>query len=347
MEIDWDWIFQRPQILAVKLDDYFKVEVLYRYSFNRKNLKSKNKKASNMKKYIQLPKQNQIPFFSTINYVIRNIYSIRINIKKYEYIWISHPNLFSLIPDKYNGKIIYDCMDQYEDMEPEATKFKVRIEEDKLIMRADLIFCSSNYLYNKLAKKRGGNSNIFLIRNGYLESENYFSVNDAHLKSNYTFAYIGTIAEWFDFDSIKRSVECFDNINYEIIGPAINTTKIVNVNYRGIIPHSKLYENIQNVDCLIMPFIVNETVLAVDPVKLYEYISYGKCIISVYYPEISRFEPLVYFYNNSEEYAKLIKELMETGFKPKYDKKIQRDFLTQNSWEYRVDTINEKILNNI
>lgn len=52
----------------------------------------------------------------------------------------------------------------------------------------------------------------------------------------------------------------------------------------------------RNMDCLIMPFILNDIISDVDPVKLYEYISMGKNIISVKYREVKRFEKFVYFY---------------------------------------------------
>ena len=96
---------------------------------------------------------------------------------------------------------------------------------------------------------------------------------------------------------------------------------------------------VKDIDCLIMPFIVNDVVEYVDPVKLYEYISWGKCIIASYYPEIDRFSDFVYFYHSYEEYADLIRKLCKNGFPAKYNESQQKEFLAENTWDFRMDGI--------
>lgn len=344
IEIDWDWIFQRPQILALQLNEYLNIDVLYRFSFNRKNLNTKNKRMKSMEKFIQLPKQQRFKILKRINQLLRYFYSLKIRMKKYDYIWISHPNLFDLIPKKYAGVVVYDCMDLYEDMEPTITKGYLMEKELILVENSDYIFCSSEYLFNKVISMRGNSNNVFILRNGYLSSSTIHEVDNNVIKSEYTLGYIGTLAEWFDYDLVEKSLKLFDNINYQLIGPYVKEYSIEGVNYQGVVPHDKLFSHIEKIDCLIMPFIINNTVLAVDPVKLYEYISFGKCIISVYYPEIARFEPLVYFYNTEEEYISLIDQLIKNGFKPKYDTKTQLNFLGKNSWEARVNVVKEILI---
>ena len=134
------------------------------------------------------------------------------------------------------------------------------------------------------------------------------------------------------------------DVYYHIIGPReVEAIENSNIVFEGTVEHAKLYEYIKDYDALIMPFIVNDIILSVDPVKLYEYISFGKCIISVYYPEIERFEPYVYFYKTQEEYDELINDLKEKGFPPKYSSEQQKRFLKENSWEYRYKAIKESI----
>ena len=97
-------------------------------------------------------------------------------------------------------------------------------------------------------------------------------------------------------------------------------------------------------DAPIMQFLVNDIILSVDPVKLYEYINLGKCVISVKYPEIERFEPFVYFYQSREEYIDLIERLSKNGFIPKYTEKQRTQFLEENSWDARYKTIKSKVM---
>ncbi len=87
-----------------------------------------------------------------------------------------------------------------------------------------------------------------------------------------------------------------------------------------------------------MPFKVNEAILAVDPVKLYEYIDFGKNILSIEYPEIERFKDFVYFYTDYESYIRQIDCLLNTA-SVKYTVEHSELFLNQNTWQCRATEI--------
>ena len=340
MHIDWDWIFQRPQILALELGKHFDVTVQYRFANNRKTVRKSKIRPPKQAIYFQLPK-NDLPIIKQINTLIRSIYKRKIIKGDYAYLWVCSPELFDAIPEGYQGRIIYDCMDRHVNMAKSERKEQVQKMESALIAKASQIFVSSQSLYEDI-KRVNPAKKVAAIRNGYVQSELFYDERDAAgEKASYKIAYIGTVDTWFDFDTLASNVAHFKNVSYDIIGPTVVKKAIERVNYRGIVPHDELYANIKDVDCLVMPFILNDTVLAVDPVKLYEYISYGKCIISVYYPEIERFGDFVYFYSNAEEYNELMQKLIETNFKPKYSQKQQGDFLVNNTWDKRVSDIVE------
>ena len=42
MNVDWNWIKQRPQFIAEGLSSSFEVSILYRYKYNRKGLTADN-----------------------------------------------------------------------------------------------------------------------------------------------------------------------------------------------------------------------------------------------------------------------------------------------------------------
>ena len=109
--------------------------------------------------------------------------------------------------------------------------------------------------------------------------------------------------------------------------------------YDGSKEHYALYNFVKEYDCLVMPFHINDLTRAVDPVKLYEYIAFGKCIVSCYYEEIERFEPFVYFYHDREEYVDLLNHLAREGFPPKYTREEQERFIRENTWEKRFEIV--------
>lgn len=336
--VNWFWIFQRPQILALFLEKDFDVTVYSKRVLFKPLLSKNNRRPKKLKTIIQLPKENLFKVLKKIN---KQIYEG--NLKKacqYDALWICHPIQYPDIPEDYKGVVIYDCMDNHSSLASEGNKDLVKGLEEKLIKRADIVFASSCYLQEYVLKDQES----VLVRNGY----NYSSIvppKKAEQKKTYTIGYFGTISAWFDFELLRHSMEGVQGVQYKLIGPNdTNFTGENGITLEGVVQHSDLGEAIKDYDALIMPFVVNDIILAVDPVKLYEYISFGKCVISVWYPEIDRFSPYVYFYKNQEEYTDLLKELKNNGFKPKYNEKQQVEFLKDNSWDARYDTIKRVLM---
>jgi len=183
-----------------------------------------------------------------------------------------------------------------------------------------------------------------IVRNGF-NYQKLYDLQVAEKKTEYKLGYIGTVSSWFDFDTMVSVLDAHNDIMLHIIGPAGGYTKYESksVHFEGVVEHDRLYEFVKEYDCLIMPFLVNQIVLAVDPVKLYEYIAFGKCVISVFYPEVERFGEYVYFYHTQEELQSLLYDLKQKGFPPKYNRAQQQKFMEENSWTKRAEMIREII----
>lgn len=341
MGIDWYWIKQRPQIIAIELSKEYCVRVVYLSEiFSKASLRKEKDETEQCKGVPALPYRDKN---KAISYIEKLLMRPAIgNVHQYDIIWVGHPNLYKYISPQYNGKIVYDCMDDHAAL---CSDKKIRIEieknEKKLIERSDVIFATSEVLKRKV-EEEGGMGKTYLSRNGF-QFEHVYSPQKTKKKKKYKIGYIGTIAEWMDFDLIQDSIRDNDKIEYHFIGPVNhpNMPENPDIIFEGVVEHSQLYEKIRDYDCLIMPFIVNDIVMAVDPVKLYEYISMGKCVISVWYEEIDRFEPYVYFYKDHREMIKLLKELCENNFPPKYKEIQQKAFLDGNTWENRLEGIKD------
>lgn len=253
---------------------------------------------------------------SKVNAAIKcNVVKKKIKKTEANILYLTFPNQVDTIPNDYKGIVIYDCMDNHPAFVNDERQMEIIIrQEENLIKKANLVLVSSNHLIDIL-KSRYGNEieeKINLVRNGYngaiLDQAKTVSEKKHKL---YTFAYFGTISTWFNFDYILRSLEECADIQYELFGPlaGVQIPKHERIHYHGTIEHEKLLENIKDADCLIMPFLINEIIEAVDPVKLYEYINFNKNILTCRYEEIERFEPFVYFYTGYDEFIKQILNL--------------------------------------
>lgn len=341
MGIDWDWIYQRPHIFADKLSRDYRLTVIFPRSILKKKKKIPNKPGIKFHILWTIPYQEKSRLIGKISALL-NAGLFR-NLNRYQYVFIGYPLYARYIPDDYKGSIIYDCMDNYEFLYPDSKRVaNILTQEVKLIQKSRLLIASSESLRKKVDFIAGHPKSI-LIRNGTVSHDIHHITRPAP-KTRYLLGYIGTISSWFDFPLVESSLEMIPDIEYHLVGPVVikkpYTTGIV---YHGSIPHDTLWDAIKEYDCLIMPFIVNDIVLAVDPVKLYEYIAFGKCIISVYYPEIERFHDFVYFYNDRDEYINLLSSLIEKHFPPKYNKEQQQTFLNTNTWEKRYEILKKEM----
>lgn len=346
--INWKWIFQRPQILALQLQENYNVTVMYPkkiIKFWKDQKESPNPKCS--KPILQFPLQNKVKILRLLSQI--GYYRAFRKVSEYDIVWFGYPVYFKYLPQNYKGKVVYDCMDWHSTMiQDKQQKSEIINLEKQLCDRADIIIVSSNKLKDyitKLLLKKNKQDKVVLVRNGITDSKCY-EIKKAVVRQKNTLCYVGTIEKWLDFSILEKSVSRIDNIEYHLLGPCmIDIPVSKKICYDGVVEHNHLYETIKEYDCLIMPFKLNDTIEAVDPVKLYEYISWGKCIISIYYPEIDRFKDYVYFYHDESEYIALVQKLVKEGFPPKYNEKQQREFIKNNTWKNRNDEI-QTILNN-
>ena len=340
MGIDWKWIFQRPQVLALYLSKGYELTAVFPRSILKLLQKvEKNKLRHRILWTFPLQEKNKL-IFAVSGYWNRKVFR---DIHVYDAVIIGYPLYFRYIPDDYSGNIIYDCMDNYEALYPDKRNAqKVAALERALITHSNAIVTTGMKLYKKAEHLAPGK--VWLIRNGTdisclsTPSKKMYLSNQAQSgKKVYKIGYFGTIAEWFDYSLLAESLEIFSDIEYRLIGPIVRPPDLVSerVHMKGAVSHEQLAEIVEDCDCLVMPFIVNDVVQWVDPVKLYEYIALGKCIICVSYEEVERFERYVYFYKTQAEYMDLIKQLKGKGFPPKYTEEQQREFLKENSWSDR------------
>lgn len=341
MGIDWNWIYQRPQVLAEKLSRDYDVTVLFPRSI-LSSVKLARPKVSGItfRMLRTLPYQEKNPLIGFCSRCLNA--AVLHGIGKFDLIYIGYPVYARYIPSGYQGKVVYDCMDNHEFLYPDRKRVeKVLRQERRLMQSCSLLLVSSLWLKQK-ADMMAGMEKSLLLRNAP-GIEAVYPPEASGKKAVYTLCYIGTIAEWFDYSLLAYSLECCSNIQYRLIGPCKNKKEIPGIFYSGVLGREYLGTAAMETDCLIMPFVLNPLVEAVDPVKLYEYIALGKCIVSVYYPEIERFEDFVYFYHTKEEYVSLLSELAEQGFAPKYDRKMQGEFLAENTWEKRYQVLREQM----
>jgi teichuronic acid biosynthesis glycosyltransferase TuaH len=351
MHVSWYWIKQRPHFLAENLKEYYDVTVLYPKSFFNNRQMVKENRESYVHSFITLPLQrfrNYSVYINIENFFI--VFQIKRHIRNKDIIWISDPFIYKIVKNyvKKSQIIIYDCMDDALEfpvfkINPELKESFTEAEEN-LLLRANTVFASSQYLKTKLQLRYKLNKNIDVINNAI--SNSFFNIEYCQEEIVYPqknefidLLYIGTISQWFNFELMLKSLNQFKNIRLILIGPTdVTIPESESIIYIGSKKHSELHKYMENADALIMPFIVNDLIKSVNPVKLYEYIYSGKPVITCSYSEIDQFDQFVFRYETDEQFFNLIQKLINKELMVRSE--VDRlNFLQINTWQKRTDEI--------
>jgi O-antigen biosynthesis protein len=239
-------------------------------------------------------------------------------------------------PEFDKHKIIYDCMDYHAGFNNSSANMEVK--ESLLIRYADAVIVSSKKLYDRFENTK----NLKIIRNaGEFER---FAINPSATKLNSSFpniGYFGAISEWFDVDLVEFLAQKKRNWNFTLIGSYADAKisklqKLPNIKLLNEIPYEELPLYLHSFDVCIIPFIISPLIEHTNPVKVYEYLSAGKPVVSTMLPELILLDKkLVYLAKTKFDFIKQLDKAMKERNK-KALIKFRTEFARKNSWNIRM-----------
>jgi len=359
--LDWFVTKQRPQHLAQQLSKFHEVHYFNILPFNNSEMNRHSGNDDITKKTMQintnltvtrkriLPK-NSVSLVRKINDIWLKIhFKMVLKVLNFDVIWLSHPSQFRFIPREYSGKVIYDCMDKYDEFSKDKSLLKHFYEiESELIARSDLVLASSKGLLDDLETK--GATNVHLINNAALFD--LFNIDRAvtdcppEIDQNAKIiGYFGGIGAWFDADLLVSLAARLPNVNFIIIGPVSEesvrekTKGFSNIHLLGTRMFSDIPLYLAQFDVCLLPFQVNELIRYVDPVKIYEYLSAGKPVVVPEYEEILKFSDYVYISDSPQSFYQNVLEALSENNEALKVPRIK--FASENTWPVRAAAVNE------
>lgn len=340
--VPWTWTKQRPQFLAEELSKKYQVTYVQESAIKNED--------GNITT-VALKHLWHIPFarFRVIRTLNNYLYRIQLNklCREADIIWFTSPKVYEWIAPKFfnQKKTVYDCMDDMIELYPSDKK--MGSNERELYHEASIVLASSSHLSEKL-KQRYGQREILIVNNAISAN---FDTNNSGLPAEYDkfydkdktiLTYVGSISSWMDFDLLKAIHERFPQITINLWGPPHSVTLPDNggFNLCGTVEHKYVSNILASSGILIMPFVVNELIESVNPVKLYEYIYSGKPCLAPKYGESMQFKEYVNLYESHEECLSQIERVIKGDLKQKPLEEC-RAFVRQNTWSNRVGFISK------
>lgn len=219
-------------------------------------------------------------------------------------LWYTFPG-FPLLADLFPwDQVIYDCSDLWSSpmsgKNSALSSLRQRIisgAENRIIQKADVIFCTSEFLREKVVEKRGNTDQVHVFENGVefslfaQEEEKASNV----LPKDFTgsvLGFIGGIKPKLDFSLIAEVAKQRPNWLFLFVGPD-GTGKhsqfqellaLKNVLWTGSIPANEVPKYMNLIDIGMMPYKKSPYNAAVFPLKLFEFLAAGKPVVGVHLP---------------------------------------------------------------
>ena len=244
------------------------------------------------------------------------------------------------------SEVIYYCVDEYSAFTGASRGLKE--VEDDLFRRADMVIVSGEKLFES---KKHFNPNTFVIRHG-TDWQHFRTALDPELPIPPDIAdlprpiigFHGLLADWIDYELIKKVAEHFKDGSIVLIGKvavdAKQKIKIINDVPNIHIVGRKLYDELpaycKAFDVALNPFEINELTLAANPLKVREYLAAGLPVVSTDIPEVRVLDDCLV----GTDHDDFIRKIEQAIANPKPRNEVS-DAVAHESWESKVDELRE------
>ncbi len=252
-------------------------------------------------------------------------------------LWCTAPEQVHLLDDLPHRGVVYDCGRDWPDPPPEW--------ESDLALAADVVFAASPGLIHHLSPC---NDNIALLPNGV----NYpmFSRTDTECPPELAglrgpvLGFHGIIWEDLELEPVLYAAQAMPECTFVLLGQAEDSRqlrrldKLPNVRLPGRRPLMEIPDYLARFDvCFDLPR-RSERFGDVIPSRIYEYLSSGKPIVALYYPEqVEPFPDVIYGAHTPEEFARLCRRaLAETG---DWARQRRREHGAAAAWPLRAEQV--------
>ena len=251
---------------------------------------------------------------------------------------VQHPFWYDIAVVLPNSRVVYDCMDHHEGFSNTAPE--IITLEHALLRDADLTVTTSTQLDLMVADQARRRA---LIRNA-TDFEHFARCPDSVYRDSLgrkVLGYYGAIADWFDQDLVEAIARHFSDCSVLLVGA--DTVKarsrlgrLSNVTFVGEVPYKDLPYYLYGFDVCVLPFRITPLTLATNPVKVYEYLSAGKAVVSIALPEMEQFGDLVHVVDNPADFLATVAAALAQPDAPDLINK-RKAFAREQTWKHRAE----------
>ncbi len=252
-------------------------------------------------------------------------------------LWISYPPMYREIGRYDEDFVVFDFVDYPADYFSYWQRGVI-----SLMKKSDIIFVTSDLLYNYC---KGYKDKTYICGNGadisHFSRSKILTLDEPdNLKDirGPIVGYIGAVAPWIDWKLIKY-IALRNKFSIVFIGPLLKLNayplRMNNVYFLGQKKYEELPRYLNRFNVCIIPFKKNRLTKACNPVKMYEYLSGGKPVVTTDISECRN--DIVKSSDSYEDFFNSIISYIEYDCNEEIEKRVQ--FAEENSWINKVKYI--------
>jgi glycosyltransferase involved in cell wall biosynthesis len=234
--------------------------------------------------------------------------------------WIYKPNHHFFVPDRQS--FIYEVYDEYtmDFSTGQPIKEMVEMEPPVLAGANHVFFTSEPLAERKKCHCRSwsvvGNGVAFEVFDAYrIETP-----DDASLRRSV--GYLGNLSDFFDWQLMTDVAIAMPEVDFFFHGQIEHhrlakvkdqvdrLMGMPNTYFSGRVTRPVGAAAINRYDALIIPFVVNEAMHAVNPLKLWEYLSAGKPVVMTPMDAVESIKDVVFFAKTPKEWVDVLESLL-------------------------------------
>lgn len=249
-------------------------------------------------------------------------------------LWLDDPSMVRNV-DKYHPHlVVYDALDQPAE---EFAGWAPYLSD--LRKKADVIFATSRKLYEENKKEH---PNVHLCPNG-VDFNHFSNARYGHLpvppdirdRGRPLVGYVGAVASWLDWELIDYITGANPQLSFIFVGPLCNIAPPFtkpNLHFLGYRDYRVLPSYVQCFDVCLIPFRLTSMTEGCNPIKMYEYLSAGKPVVSTPLPEVAGMGGVLVG-RSPEEFNLLMHHALHRDTEESRNCRVEEAY--RNSWRQR------------
>lgn len=263
-------------------------------------------------------------------------------------LWLTNP-LHAFLIDAFPRRrlLVYDWTDDWSEFECLQASSRSELDQlnERVIREANVVLAVSSSLCKRAIAL---NPNTFHVPNAtdpsILQRPSPLAPEIATIPSP-RLGYVGQIGDRVDFELLDNIARSHPNWHITLVGPvwsnrreaARDLSKRRNVHFLGEMPYNRLNELLPAFDVCMIPHTVDSLTKSMDPIKLYDYFTTGKPIVTTQVAGVERFPDAVYVANSAGDFTEQIGLALR-----EVDQSLRRrrlEYASENSWKARTEEV--------